>query len=332
LSDIVLYSVLSLTVMGAIFGFGLAIAARKFAVARDEKVDAIEALLPGANCGGCGYAGCVGFARAIAEGKASPADCAPGGAETANRIAEILGLEKVEKTPVVAVVGCRGGDRVNSKIDYRGIGSCTALALLCDNLRECSYGCIGLGTCVEVCPFDAINMVDGCAVVNDRRCTGCGKCVEACPKGIIYLVPKPQKVRVACSSRDKGKSVKSICEVGCIGCGLCAKNCPVKCIEIRDNLAVIDHEKCINCGICAAKCPTASIVDRVIARPKAFIGTSCTGCGECVKVCSFKAIEGEPGQKHNVVHEKCIGCGLCRDVCEANAITIAGALGHLPEE
>jgi electron transport complex protein RnfB len=146
------------------------------------------------------------------------------------------------------------------------------------------------------------------------------------------MVPKPQKVRVACSSHDRGKAVKGICEVGCIGCGICAKSCPVKCIEIADNLAVIDREKCINCGICAAKCPTHSIVDKVVARPKAFIGTACTGCGECVEVCPFKAIEGEPGAKHSIVHEKCIGCGLCRDVCKEDAITVAGALGHLLEE
>lgn len=331
MSDVIVYSVISLTLMGAVFGFGLAMAARKFAVKRDERVDMIEALLPGANCGGCGYAGCIGFARALIAGEAAPHACAPGGVDMANRIAEILGLEKIEKTPLVAVVGCRGGDRVRAKIRYHGIDSCEALTLLSDNVRECRYGCIGLGTCVEACPFDALAMVDGCAVVDDSRCTGCGKCVAACPKDLIYLVPKPQKVRIACRSHDKGKTVKNICEVGCIGCGICVKNCPVECIDLVDNLAVIDHEKCINCGICAAKCPTNSIVDKVAVRPKAFIGTSCTGCADCVRVCPFKAIEGEPGQKHTVIHEECIGCGLCRGVCKENAITIAGALGHLPE-
>jgi electron transport complex protein RnfB len=247
-------------------------------------------------------------------------------------VAEILGLEKQEKTPMVAVVACRGGDRVPLSMDYHGVESCKGVTLLSDNLRACRYGCIGLGDCVAACPFDAITITDDFAEVSEARCTGCGQCVEACPKGIIYLVPKPKKVRVVCASRDRGKSVKSICKVGCIGCGICAKNCPVKCIEMENNLAVIDHEKCINCGICAAKCPTESIADTVTARPKAFIGSSCTGCGECVGVCLFKAIEGEPGKKHTVVHEKCIGCGLCRDVCRENAVTIAGALGHLPEE
>jgi RnfABCDGE-type electron transport complex B subunit len=332
LSDVIIYSVVSLTVLGALFGLGLAIAARKFAVKQDPRVAEVEALLPGANCGGCGYAGCQAFARAIVEGIVSPYDCAPGGSETAGAIAKVLGLEAEERVPVVAVVACKGGNRVETLMDYQGLESCKAVALLSDNLRACPYGCIGLGDCVEACPFDALHMENGFAVVDETRCTGCGKCVETCPKGIISLVARPQKVRVVCSSHDKGRSVKSICEVGCIACGLCAKNCPVKCIEIANSLAVIDHEKCTNCGICAAKCPTHSITDQVTARPRAFIGTSCTGCGDCVKVCPFKAIDGEEGKKHSVIHEKCIGCGLCRDVCEENAVTIAGALGHLPED
>ena len=332
MSDVIVYSVVSLTALGALFGLGLALAARKFAVKQDPRVAKVEALLPGANCGGCGYAGCLAFARALVEGIASPYDCAPGGSETAGAVAEVLGLEKEERVPVVAVVACKGGNRVEAKMDYQGLASCKAVALLSDNLRACPYGCIGLGECVEACPFEAISMEDGYAVVDEAECTGCGRCVETCPKAIIGLVSRPQKVRVVCSSRGRGKSVKSICEVGCIACGLCAKNCPVKCIEIKDNLAVIDHEKCTNCGICAAKCPTNSIADKVSARPKAFIGPSCTGCGDCVKVCPFKAIEGEEGAKHSVIHEKCLGCGLCRDVCKENAVTIAGALGHLPED
>jgi electron transport complex protein RnfB len=332
LSDVIVYSVVSLTALGALFGLGLAIAARKFAVKQDPRVAEVEALLPGANCGGCGYAGCHAFARALVAGIVSPYDCAPGGSDGAGAIAQVLGLETEERVPVVAVVACKGGNRVEVLMDYQGLESCKAVTLLSDNLRVCPYGCIGLGDCVTACPFDAIHMENGFAVVDEAKCTGCGTCVEVCPKGIISLVARPQKVRVVCSSHDKGKSVKSICEVGCIACGLCAKNCPVKCIEIVNNLAVIDHEKCTNCGICAAKCPTNSIADQVAARPKAFIGTSCTGCGDCVKVCPFKAIEGEEGKKHSVIHEKCIGCGLCRDVCKENAVTIAGALGHLPED
>jgi len=332
LTDVVLYSVLSLTILGAVFGLGLALAARRFAVEKDERIALIEGELPGANCGGCGFPGCAGFAAALVAGKADPADCAPAGPEIAGRVAAILGLEASERTPVVAVVGCRGGERVAPSIDYRGINTCTAAVLLSENLRVCPYGCVGLGTCVEACPFDALHMVEGCAEVDGAACTGCGKCVEVCPKDLIYMVPRSKKVRIACSSHDKGKAVKTACPVGCIGCGICAKNCPAECIEIVDNLAVIDHEKCINCGICAAKCPTKSIVDKVVARPRAFIDTKCTGCGSCVKVCPMKAIEGEEGRKHAVITEKCIGCGLCKDACEVGAITIAGALGHLPED
>lgn len=332
MTDVVLYSVVSLTVLGAVFGLGLAIAAKKLAVEKDERIALIEGELPGANCGACGFPGCAGFAAALVEGRADSADCAPGGAEIAGRVAGILGLEAAAKTPAVAFVGCRGGERVAPSVDYRGLKTCTAAALLTENTRVCPFGCVGLGTCVEVCPFDAVHMIESCAVVDDAACTGCGKCTDACPKNLIYLVPRSKKVRIACSSRDRGKAVKSACPVGCIGCGICAKNCPVKCIEITDNLAVIDPEECINCGICAAKCPTESIVDKVPARPRAFIDTKCDGCGSCVKVCPVKAIEGEEGEKHTVISEKCIGCGLCKDACEVGAITIVGALGHLPEE
>lgn len=332
MTDVVLYSVLSLTVLGAVFGLGLAIAAKKLAVEKDERLALLEEELPGANCGGCGFPGCAGFAAALVAGEAEPADCAPAGPEIAGRVAAILGLEASRKTPTIAFAGCRGGERVAPSIDYKGINTCTAAVLLSENLRVCPYGCIGLGSCVEACPFDALHMVEGYAEVDDAACTGCGNCIEACPKNLIYLVPKPKKVRVACSSNDKGKAVKTACPVGCIGCGICAKNCPAECIEIVENLAVIDHEECINCGICAAKCPTKSIVDKVLARPRAFIGTKCTGCRSCVKVCPMKAIEGEEGQKHAVITDKCIGCGLCKDACEVGAITIAGALGHLPEE
>ncbi len=332
MSSIVLNSALSLTAMGAVFGLVLAIAAKKFVVERDERVAEIEALLPGTNCGGCGYATCTGFAKALVEGKIDPHLCSSGRGDVSTRIIRTLAREITEATPQVAVVGCGGGSRVRPKIDYRGITSCTALVLLADNLRECRYGCIGLGTCVGACPFDAMKVVEGCAVVVDAKCSGCGKCIEACPKRIIYLVPKPKKVRLACSSQDEGKQVKAICDVGCIACGVCVKSCPAECIEIRDNLAVIDHEECTNCGICAAKCPTDSIVDRVAARPKAFIGTSCSGCGECVHVCPFEAVEGEPPGKHMVVLDKCIGCGLCIEVCTDRAITMVGALGHQRDE
>ena len=191
MSDVIIHSVVSLTALGALFGLGLAIAARKFAVKQDPRVATVEALLPGANCGGCGYAGCLAFARAIVEGIASPYDCAPGGSETANAVAEALGVAKEARVPVVAVGACRGGNRVEAKMDYQGLASCKAVTLLSDNLRACPYGCIGLGDCVEACPFGAIYAHP--EVEHPIKCDVCGgnpRCVEICPKGAIRFIPE----------------------------------------------------------------------------------------------------------------------------------------------
>jgi electron transport complex protein RnfB len=314
--------------MGAAFGAALAAAARRFAVAKDPRVAELEALLPQANCGGCGYGGCEGFAKAVAAGKVDPGLCGSSGDEARATMAAILNRPMPEQISQVAAVACNGGSRVKPRIDYRGITSCGALALLADNLRECRYGCIGLGTCVDVCPTRAISVADGVAAIDGGKCTGCAACVASCPKEIIVLVSRSKKVRVACSSHDAGLAVKAICDDGCTGCGVCVSACPVGAIEISGGLAVIDEGRCTNCAICVAKCPTGSLVDRAAARPKAFIGTSCTGCGECLEVCPLGAIEGAPESKHLVMLEKCIGCGQCVDVCKVRAITMAGALGH----
>jgi ferredoxin len=212
---------------------------------------------------------------------------------------------------------------------------------------------------VSVCPFGAITLGDnGLPVIDDKRCTGCGKCVKECPKQTLRLLPRNKLVYLACASHDKGRAVKDVCKVGCTACGLCAKVCPVGALKLEANLPVMElagavragsstgasepgtaasggttdsvhpSHGCIDCGICVHKCPTDSFLDRAPGRPKASINPRCNGCAECVKVCPFKAILGEPGQQHRVLSDKCIGCGQCDLVCQPRAIDMIGALGH----
>ncbi len=332
--SILLKSVVSLTGLAAGFGAILAYASRVFIVHHDPRVEQIVGVLPGANCGACGFAGCQGFADAVVKGTA-PEDsfCPPGGNETMVKIAEIMGTAHAQVVPNVAVVHCAGGcSNSVQRVRYEGLEDCRAAVLVGGSPKACVFGCLGLGTCRTVCPFGAITLdEEGLVHVDTKRCTGCGKCVEACPVRIIELVPRDMRVHVRCSSHDKGPAAKKVCTVACIACQLCVKRCPHGAIHMDDNLAVIDYAKCTNCGICAAVCPTKAIVDEVKARPKALIGSRCEGKGLCKEVCPVKAIQGEPGQRHEVARDACIGCGLCLDACPTRAITMVGALGPQKE-
>lgn len=323
-------SLLTLGGLGLILGVILLVASIKLAVKVDERESRIRSILPGANCGACGYPGCDGYAAAVAAGKAPLNACSVGGPEVARKIGEIMGQEVTAAEPKVAVLICRGGkDQAPQRFQYKGAQNCRQAALLLGGPKACIYGCVGLGHCVTVCPVQAIRMGENrLPVIEERKCIGCGKCVAECPKGTLTLIPRSKLVYLACVSHDRGKAVKEVCTVGCIACGLCTRVCPVGALRIENNLPVMDLEKCIDCGICVHKCPTKSFVDRAPGRPKASINPRCNGCGECVKVCQFKAIEGESGKQHRVIPEKCIGCGQCVLVCPVKAIDLVGALGH----
>lgn len=247
-------------VTGLIIGILLGLAGKAFEVKVDEKEVKVRELLPGSNCGGCGYAGCDALAEAIAKGIAPVNGCPVGGPAVAEKVGKVMGTE-VSAIKMVAYVKCKGDcDAAPVKYEYHGNTSCKeAVYVTGSGPKKCSYGCMGFGSCVNVCDFDAISIVNGIAVIDREKCVSCGKCVKECPKHLIELVPYESRVHVECSSRDKGPKVKAACTNGCIGCKLCEKNCKFDAIHVEDNIAYIDYDKCINCGLCAMKCPTKVI-------------------------------------------------------------------------
>ncbi len=319
-------AVLILGLLGIIASIGLGIASKKFAVEVDPKVEEINEVLPQANCGGCGYPGCINFAEAVAKGEADPGGCVVGGDEVANKVAKIIGVEVSTSIRKIAVVRCSGTkDKCGEKFVYSGVKDCRAANSIAGGFKNCAYGCLGLGSCVNVCPFNAIKIGEnGLPVVNEDLCTGCGNCVKVCPRGIIILVPVNKKVRVLCVSKDKGNITRKICIAGCIACGRCERVCPVNAVKVIDNHSEIDFEKCLNCGLCAKVCPQKVIHDfNDETKPKAFIiEEKCVGCGKCAKICPVNAISGEIKKVHFVNEDKCIGCSLCINNCPKNAIEL----------
>lgn len=246
---------------GIIIGILLGIAGKIFKVQVNEKEVAVRELLPGNNCGGCGYAGCDGLAAAIAEGKAAVNACPVGGASVAEAIGKVMGVDSTNAEKKIAFVKCKGTcDKTEIKYHYYGIADCRQAAVVPGKSeKKCDYGCMGYGSCVAACAFDAIHIIDGVAVVDKEKCVACGKCVQACPKQLIEIVPYKAMHLVQCNSKDKGKDVKAACQVGCIGCTLCTKVCDRGAITVTNNLAHIDYSKCTNCGKCAEKCPVKVI-------------------------------------------------------------------------
>lgn len=256
----ILIPILTLGFLGLLFGVGLAVASKRFAVQIDPRLEKIQGLLPGSNCGACGGAGCFGFAEDILSGKRSVDACRVSAYAVKERIAELLGQKIEEKTKLVAAPYCYGGKKVGERFLYKGIKECTAANLLLGGQKNCSFGCLGFGDCVKVCPFDAIRMSEeGMPVVDESKCKACNKCVLTCPKKLFVLVPTANRVYVACSSHDSGKDTRAACPVGCIACRKCEQVCPVDAIHVIDNLAAIDYQKCTSCGKCVEACPVKTI-------------------------------------------------------------------------
>ncbi|MEA3448052.1 MAG: Fe-S cluster domain-containing protein [Bacteroidota bacterium] len=266
--EIILYTLLSLSGLGIILALILYVVAQRFKVVEDPRIDEIDELLPGANCGGCGYPGCRGFAEALVQ--ANSLDdfyCPVGGNETMKAVAEVLGMEVEEKEKQVAVVRCQGSPEYRKKTSiYDGPQTCALASQTYSGDTDCPYGCLGFGDCVEACDFDAIHMNPETHLpeVSEENCTACNACVEACPNNIIELRnvgKKSRRIYVSCVNKDKGGPAKKACDVACIGCGKCVKVCPFDAITLENNLAYIDYEKCKLCRKCVDECPTNAIVE-----------------------------------------------------------------------
>ena len=260
----VLYSVIVLGVLAVIFGAVLAFAAKKFHVEKDPREEQIAEVLPGANCGGCGFAGCSAYANAVVCSGARTNACVPGGNAVAAKVAEIMGVKAEETERCVALVKCSGTiGHTKKKLAYSGIDDCMAAMRLGggSGANACPYGCLGFGSCVKACPFGAIYLQNGIAHVDHNKCTGCMTCASVCPKGIIVKVPYEADVTVACSSKDPGKILRNYCDLGCLGCHVCEKTCEHDAIHVVDGRAVIDYTKCVSCGQCYQKCPRHLIRD-----------------------------------------------------------------------
>jgi Na+-translocating ferredoxin:NAD+ oxidoreductase RNF subunit RnfB len=258
---------LSFAVIGGIalfFGIIIAFTAKRFAVEEDPRVEAMVEVLPGANCGACGYAGCTSYAENVVAASAPVDSCIPGGKAVSDNICEIMGVAAVASAGrKIAEVRCIGTCEVAAdRFEYHGVPDCKA-ALMMGGLKVCAYGCLGLGNCVAVCPFDAIAMGEnGLPLVNTEKCTGCGLCGTVCPRSIIQVVTEKLNVKyVPCNSKAKGKETRDSCQVGCIACKACIKACPNEAIIVEDNLAVIDSEKCDNCSKCVEACKRMIIKD-----------------------------------------------------------------------
>ena len=259
--------------IGLLFGILLALFVHFFGVEEDKTAKKIRSVLPGINCGACGYKGCSDYAKAISQGEAKPNLCIPGAEATARELGEILGVKVAAPKDMVAFVHCNGTcDAVSGKAKYNGIASCKASNMTYGGPKSCAFGCLGCGDCAKVCVSHAICMEYGVARVDTSRCVGCGLCAKECPKKIISMISNEAATAVFCSSRNKGADARKACKNACIACKKCEKLCPEQAITVINNCAVIDYSKCTRCGLCAASCPTGCLQNVSFPHPpKSFL-------------------------------------------------------------
>lgn len=262
--NIIISTVIVALIIGFLLGLLLGLFKKIFAVTVDPKVQEVRDALSGANCGGCGYAGCDAFAEAVVKGEASANGCVAGGAACADKVASILGVSAGDSVKKVAFIACKGTNEcAKAKGEYVGVKTCKAANLVMNGTKKCSFGCIGFGDCVEVCPFDALSMGnDGLPVIDYSKCVACGKCSKACPKHLIKLIPQDTKGAIAlCSNHSDNKpQIKKDCSAGCFKCGMCARKCPAGAIDVSSGIPAVDYTKCTSCGECIKVCPDKVLV------------------------------------------------------------------------
>ena len=255
-------AIVSITLIGAFCAALLSVASKVMHVEVDPRITRLNDVLPGTNCGACGFPGCAGYAAALVEEPATKVNlCPPGGASVVSQISDIMGVAGEEAISKVAVIHCGGDNHAQKKkMDYTGIPTCMAATGVHRGENACGYGCLGYGDCLDVCPENAICMVNGLARINRNLCTGCGLCVTACPHQLITIQNSKEKTIVACNNIEKGAVARKKCSQSCIACTRCAKECPQEAIVVENNLAKIDGEKCDDCNHCVTLCPTKCIV------------------------------------------------------------------------
>ncbi len=264
--DVIIVSVIILSVCGLLAGVALSVASRIFSIEVDPRIVTLEKILPGANCSGCGKPSCFAYAKEMVESSAEPNLCVMA-SDKVSEIGKVLGVDASGKEKLVAAIRCGGGQNSVKQYDYSGFQACQAISFFDGGDSKCEFSCLGFGDCGAVCPFDAITR-DGrnAPVVDNELCVGCGRCVEECPKDIIFLVPESARPLPACKTHERGKFVKSICPTGCIKCRICIKECPENAIDMKNDIIEIDYEKCNKCGICIEKCPRNIMLDRTLEK------------------------------------------------------------------